>query len=98
MEYTATATPQQNGVSERDGRSLATMTRYLLKDGNFPHAMWGMQFLQQSTCGTGRHIRHWEEKKPFLKMHGKDAALSGLRAIGPRELVHTDTYTTKLGK
>ncbi|CAN0421336.1 unnamed protein product, partial [Laminaria digitata] len=44
MGYTATATPQQNGVSERDGRALATMARCLLLDGNFPRNLWGELF------------------------------------------------------
>ena len=41
IEYTATNTPQQNGVSERDGQTLAKITRCLMKDGDFPPFMWG---------------------------------------------------------
>ena len=39
VEYTATNTPQQNGVSERDGQTLAQITRCLMKDGNFPPSL-----------------------------------------------------------
>ena len=39
IEYTATNTPQQNGVSERDGQTLAKITRCLMKDGDFPPFM-----------------------------------------------------------
>ena len=41
VEYTATNTPQQNGVSERDGQTLVQITRRLMKDGNFPPSLWG---------------------------------------------------------
>ena len=42
VKYTATNTPQQNGVSERDGQThLAQITRCLMKDGNFPPSLWG---------------------------------------------------------
>ena len=44
MEYAATATPQQNAVSEPTGQTLATMVRCMLKDGNFPDNMWGELF------------------------------------------------------
>ena len=62
MEHTATGTLQQNGVSERDGRTLATMTGCLRKDGNFPRTLWGALFFTAATCATGHHIWHWEEK------------------------------------
>ena len=97
MEYTATATPQQNGVSERDGRTLATMTRCLLKDGNFPRNMWGeLFFTAVHLCNRAPHSA-LGGATPFLKMHGKEADLSGLRAIGSRAFVHIETHTTKLG-
>ena len=41
VEYTATNTPHQNEVSERDGQTLAHITRYLMKDGNFLPSLWG---------------------------------------------------------
>ena len=39
IEYAATNTPRQNGVSERDGQTLAAIARCLMKDGNFPPAL-----------------------------------------------------------
>ncbi|CAB1118341.1 unnamed protein product [Ectocarpus sp. CCAP 1310/34] len=39
LEYAATNTPQQIGVSEGDGQTLAGVTRCLLKDGDFPPSM-----------------------------------------------------------
>ncbi|CAB1107334.1 unnamed protein product [Ectocarpus sp. CCAP 1310/34] len=41
LEYPATNTPRQIGVSERDGQTLAGVARCLLKDGDFPPSIWG---------------------------------------------------------
>ena len=41
VEYTVTNTQQQNEVFERDGQTLAQITRCLMKDGNFPPSLWG---------------------------------------------------------
>ena len=43
-EFPATNTPQQNGVSERDGRTIANIARCLLKDAGFPKDLWGEMF------------------------------------------------------
>ena len=97
VEYTATATPQQNGVSERDGRTLATITRCFLKDGNFPRNMWGELFFMAVHLSNRSPHSALGGTTPFSQMHGKEADLSGLRAIGSRSFVHVETYTPKLG-
>ena len=33
---------------------------------------------------------------PYFKMHGKEAAMTGLRAIGARAFVHVENHTTKM--
>ena len=38
-EFAATKTPQQNGVSERDGRTIANIPRCLLKDAGFLNSL-----------------------------------------------------------
>ena len=96
MEYTATATPQQNGISKRDGRTLATMTRCLLKDGNFPRNMWGELFSTAVYLSKRSPHSALAGATAFFKMHDEEADLSGLRAIGSRAFMHTGTYTTKL--
>ena len=41
QEFTATNTPQQNGISERDGRTIMGVTRCLLRVANLPGWLWG---------------------------------------------------------
>ena len=41
QEFAATNTPQQNGVSERVGRTLCSMVRCLLVNSGLPSKLWG---------------------------------------------------------
>ena len=105
VEYTATNTPQQNGVSERDGQTLAQITRCLVKDGNFPPSLRGeLIFTAAYFSNKSPHSRRTSGcttalggVTTYFRMHNKEADLLGLRAIGARAFVHRETYTRKLG-
>ena len=70
MECTATATPQQNGVLERTGRTLSTMVQCMLKDGNFPDDMW-VELFFTAVYPADRHTQLWEELPPSPKFTRK---------------------------
>lgn len=96
IEYAATNTPQQNGVSERDGQTLATVTRCLMKDGQFPSFLWGELLLTAVyLCNRAPHSG-LRGDTPFFKMHGKEADTTRLRVIGARAFVHHERYVKKL--
>ena len=85
-EYTATNTPQQNGVSERDGQTLAQITRCLMKDSNFPPSLWGeLTFTAAYLSNRSLHSA-LGAATPYFRMHNKEADLSGLRATGARDI------------
>ena len=96
IEYTATNTPQQNGVSERDGQTLAKITRCLMKDGDFPPFMWGELMFTTTYLANRSPHSTLEGATPYSKMHNLEPDLTGLRAIGARAFVHRETYTKKL--
>ena len=96
MEYTATNTPQKNGVSERDGQTLAKITRGLMKDGDFPPFMWGELMFTATYLANRTPHSTLEGATPYSKMHNLEPDLTGLRAIGARAFVHRETYTKKL--
>ena len=96
IEYTATNTPQQNGVSERDGQTLAKITRCLMKDGDFPPFMWGELMFTATYLANRSPHSTLEGATPYSKMHNLEPDLTGLRAIGVRAFVHRETYTKKL--
>ena len=96
IEYTATNTPQQNGVSERDGQTLAKITRCLMKDGDFPPFMWRELMFTATYLANRSPHSTLEGATPYSKMHNLEPDLTGLRAIGARAFVHGETYTKKL--
>ena len=95
-EYTATNTPQENGVSERDGQTLSHITRCLMKDGNFPPSLWGELFFTAAYVSNRSPHSPLEGATPYFRMHNREEDLSGLRTIGGRVFVHRKTYTRKL--
>ena len=96
VKYTATNTPQQNGVSERDGQTLAQITRCLVKDDNFPPSLWGKLIFTAAYVSNRSPHSALGGATPYFRMHNKEADLSGLRAIGAKAFVHRETYTRKL--
>ena len=96
VEYTATNTLQQNGVFERDGQTLAQITRCLVKDGNFPPSLWGELIFTAAYLSNRSSHSALEEATPYFRMHNKEADLSGLRAIVVGAFFHRETYSRKL--
>ena len=96
LEYAATNTPQQIGVSERDGQTLAGVTRCLLKDGDFPPSMWGELMLTAAYLLNRSPHSALGGATPYSKLHNKLPDLSGLRVIGARAFVHHERYRKKL--
>ena len=96
LEYAATNTPQQIGVSERDGQTLAGVTRCLLKDGDFPPSMWGELMLTAAYLLNRSPHSALGGATPYSKLHNKSPDLSGLRVIGACAFVHHERYRKKL--
>ena len=96
VDYTATNTPQQNGVSGRDGQPLAQITRCLMKDGNFPSSLRGELIFTTAYLSNRSPHSPLGGATPYFRMHNKETDLSGLRVIGVRAFVHRETYTRKL--
>ena len=96
IEYAATNTPQQVGVSERDGQTLAGITRCLLRDGDFPLYMWGELMLTAAYLANRSPHSALGGATPYSKMYNKSPDLSRLRTIGARAFVHHERYRKKL--
>ena len=88
IEYTATNTPQQNGVSERDGQTLAKITRCLMKDGDFPPFMWGELVFTATYLANRSPHSTLKRATPYSKMHNLERTS---RAWAPSEPEHSST-------
>ena len=69
MEYTATATPQQNEVSERTGQTLSAMVRRMPKNGDFPDNVWGELFFTAVYLSNTSPHAALGGSTPLFKMH-----------------------------
>ena len=96
QEFTAPATPQQNGISERAGRTLMNVVRCLMDGANLPAFLWG------EICCTAVHITNrlphanLGNETPYYRMYGEQASLKHLRVIGSTAYVHIEPHKTKL--
>eukprot|EP00903_Cladosiphon_okamuranus_P009153 g8746.t1 len=96
VEFTATNTPQQNGISERDGRTIMGVTRCLMQGANLLGWLWG------EVCCTAVYLVNRLPHSalgfhtPYFTMFGEQAALSHLRVVGARAIVHFEHHRDKL--
>ena len=93
--FTAPHTPQQNGISERDGRTIMNMTRCLLHEARLPKHLWG-EIAATSVFLINRLPKALKGDTPCYRMFGKQADLSFLRVNDARAFVHVEGHTTKL--
>jgi hypothetical protein len=83
QQFTIPHTPQQNGVAERNWRSLMDITRSLLNESKLEKRWWGMAVLMAThiknrslTSGNG------SDKTPYELFYGKKPDLSNLKIFG----------------
>ncbi len=96
QQFSSPHTPQQNGISERDGRTIMNMTRCLLNENQLPKHLWGE--IAATSVFLINRLPHKALRgdTPYFRMFGKQANLSFLRIIGSRAFVHVEGHTTKL--
>lgn len=98
-EFAATNTPQQNGVSERDGRTIISIARYLRKDAGFPKSLWGEMSFTATYLANRMPRSTLRAPLASLLFHG---TLRPARQAGPppldraRTFVHIETHMSKL--
>ena len=96
QQFSAPYTLQQNGVSERDGRTIMDITRCLLNETNLPKTLW--REIASTAVFIINRLQHASigGDTPHYRMFGKHAVLSFSRVIGTRAYVNVEGYTPKL--
>ena len=61
-EYTVPKTPEQNGVAERQNRTLIEMTRSMLGGSNLPQCLWA------ETLSSATYLRNRSPTKAIVGM------------------------------
>ncbi|CAN0542042.1 unnamed protein product, partial [Laminaria digitata] len=93
LEYASTNTPQQIGMSERVGRTLAAMVRCMLADSGLPKFLWGELMFTAAFLGNRAPHSAIGMQSPYKMLHGTEPDLRLLRVIGSRAFVHIETYS-----
>ena len=96
LEYASTDTPQQSGMSERVGRTLAAMVGCLLAESGLPRFLWGEVIFTAAFLGNRASHSAISMQSPFKMLNGTEPDLRLLRVTGVRAFVHIETYTKKL--
>ena len=89
QELAVATTPQQIGVSERDGWNMRAIVKIFLKDGGFGDPMWDEMFFTIVSLSNRVPQSALDDKTPYTIIHGKGVNLSILRAIGARAFART---------
>ena len=95
LEYASTNTPQQIGMSERVGRTLAAMVRWMLVDSGLPKFLWGELMFTAAFLGNRAPHAAIDMQSPYKMLNGTEPDLRRLRVIGARAFVHIETHTKK---
>ena len=96
LEYASTNTPQQIGISERVGRTLAAMVRCMLADSGLPMFIWGELIFTAAYVGNRAPHFVLNMQSPYKTLKGTEPDLRILRVIGARAFVHIERRTKKL--
>ena len=93
LEYASTNTPQQIGMSERVGGTLATMVRFMLADSGLPTFLWREMMLTAAYVRNRAPHSALNMQSPYKMLKGTEPDLRILRVIGAMAFcAHRETY------
>ena len=93
QEFSAPFNPQQNGLSERDGRTIMAVARCLQNEARLPRYLWS------EICGRAVYLtnriphRSISMQAPYYKMYGKHSRISRICVSSDlRAFVHIEEH------
>ncbi|CAN0051570.1 unnamed protein product, partial [Sphacelaria rigidula] len=96
QEFSSPHSPQQNGMSERNGRTHFKFPRCFLNEAGLPRFLWGEIAATSVFLSNRLQHRSINGETPYYRMFGKQANLAFLRIIGSRAFVHKKGHINKL--
>lgn len=94
--FASTNTPQQNGTSGGEGRTIASITRCLSKCVGFSKSLWGEMLFAATYLIDRMPHSALQTHASSNVLHGLPAKLGHLRKISARTFVRVETPTAKL--
>jgi hypothetical protein len=80
--YSASYSPQQNGVVERRNQTVVEMARALLKQWGMPAVFWGGAVVTAVYILNRSPTKALNGRTPYKAWHGRKLAVSHLRVFG----------------
>ena len=81
-EVSTTYTPQQNGVVERNNRTLITLARTMPDEYNTPKALWAEAINTTCYASNRLFLQKFLGKTPYELFNGKKPNVSFFRVFG----------------
>jgi hypothetical protein len=83
-EYTIPRTPQQNGVVERQNRTVQEMARSMMNEKNIGRTYWVEAIHIAIHVLNKAHLRPQSEKTPYELWFGRPASIKHFRVFGSK--------------
>jgi hypothetical protein len=83
-EYTIPRTPQQNGVVERQNRSVQQMARSMMNERNIPQTYWVEEIHAVVHIINKSHLRPHSDKTPYELWFGRPASIKHFKVFGSK--------------
>jgi transposase InsO family protein len=80
--YSASYSPQQNGIVERRNQTVVGMARALLKQRGMPVVFWGEAVMTAVYILNRSPTKALNSRTPYEAWHGRKPAVSHLRVFG----------------
>jgi hypothetical protein len=83
-EYTIPRTPQQNGVVERQNRSIQQMERSMMNERNIPQTYWVEEIHTTVHILNKAHLRPHSDKTPYELWFGRPTSIKHFKVFGSK--------------
>jgi hypothetical protein len=83
-EYTIPRTPQQNGVVERQNRTVQEMARSMMNEKNIGQTYWVESIHTTVHVLKKSHLRPQSDKKPYELWFGRPASIKHFKVFGSK--------------
>ncbi len=81
-EYTIAGTPQQNGVVERQNRTVQQMARSMMKENDISQGFWVEAIHTAVHILNKAHLRPKSDKTPYHLWFGRPATIKHFKVFG----------------
>jgi transposase InsO family protein len=98
LSYSAPYSPDENGVAERQWRTLYGMARCMLLESGLPKVLWPEAMWAAAYISNRCPHAALQGVTPYEAWHGSAPNLSNLRVWGAYAFVHVDSPDGKLGE